>query len=259
MVHAIGVRDSVAVKSVTATCPAGTVVYGGGGTVDGPAGANVRLNGLRPVVSLLGLTGFESTATEDDTGNADDWSVRANAICGPELAGHQVVWQTSPRSSDSSRGAIATCPHGKKAISAGATVANGNGNVVLQFIMPNNNLDGASANAYEDETGYNGTWQLTAYAVCANSLLGLELVVSASPIGEGGHQSVTHQVECPDGKVVLGMGVYAFGGVPSLGELYLFWLFTSEDHPSAAIVHAGTDETGFATAWFAGAYAICAY
>jgi hypothetical protein len=209
------------------------------------------------VVNPVGLSGFQATATEDDTGYAGDWNVNAYAICGPKPAGHQVIWQTSPSTSDSSRSATATCPNGKKVISAGAAVANGGRDVVLQLIVPNNNLDWVAANAYEDETGYHGNWQLTAYAVCANSLLGLELVVGTSPVAEGSNTFA--DVDCPDGKELLGLGGHAFGGVPSFGELQLFFVYPHQGDPWSAIVHAGTDETGFATAWFAGAYAICAY
>jgi hypothetical protein len=258
VIDAISANDSVAIKSVTATCPAGEVVYGGGGTIGGGTGHDVRLSGLRPVVNLLGLSGFQATATEDDTGYADDWTVRAYAVCGPKLAGHQVVWQTSPSSSDSSRSATAVCPNGKKVISAGGAVANGGGGVVLQLIVPNNDLEWVAVNAYEDETGYTGKWQLTAYAVCANSLYGLELVAAASPVGDGSSTNLA-TVFCPEGKVLLGVGGHAFGGVPSFGELYLYFLFPQEGDPGGAIVHGTTDETGFATGWFVTAYAICAY
>jgi hypothetical protein len=261
VVEATSATDSVAIKSVTANCPAGGVVYGGGGLVDGGAGGgtghDVRLSGLRPMVNLLGLSGFRATATEDETGYASDWAVRAFAICGPKLPGYQVIWQTSPSSSDSSRSATATCPGGKKVISAGAEVINGGDDVVLQLIVPNNHLEWVAANAYEDQTGYNGNWQLTAYAVCANSLLGLELVVETSPVGEG--PSTYAQVECPDGKELLGLGGHAFGGVPSFGELYLVFVYGFQGDPWSAIVLGVEDETGFATGWFVGAYAICAY
>jgi hypothetical protein len=258
VVEATSASDSVAIKTVTANCPAGGVVYGGGGTIDGGTGHDVRLSGLRPMVNLVGLSGFQVTATEDDTGYAGTWAVRAYAICGPKLAGYQVVWQTSPSSSASSRSATATCPNGKKVISAGAAVANGGGDVVLQLIVPNNNLDWVAVNAYEDETGYNGNWQLTAYAVCANSVLGLELVVAASPVGDGSAMN-TATVACPDGKELLGLGGHAFGGVPSFGELYLYFVYPHQGDPWSAVVLGTTDETGFATGWFVGAYAICAY
>jgi hypothetical protein len=257
VVEATSVSDSVAIKSVTANCPAGGVVYGGGGYVVGATAHNVRISGLRPMVNLVGLSGFQATATEDETGYVGAWAVQAFAICGPKLAGYQVVWQTSPSSSDSSRSATATCPNGKKVISTGATVANGGADVVLQLIVPNNNLDWVATNAYEDETGYNGNWQLTAYAVCANSLQGLELVVATSPVDERAYKFAF--VECSDGKDLLGLGGHAFGGVPSFGELYLNAVYGFQGDPWSAVVYGWEDETGFATGWFVGAYAICAY
>jgi hypothetical protein len=257
IVEATSVSDSVAIKSVTANCPAGGVVYGGGGYVVGATAHNVRLSGLRPMVNLVGLSGFRAAATEDESGHAGDWAVRAFAICGPKLAGYQIVWQTSPNSSNSSRSATATCPNGKKVISAGAEVTNGGDDVVLQLIVPNNNLDSVAANAYEDETGYLGNWQLTAYAVCANSLQGLELVVATSAVADSAYRFVF--VECPEGKELLGLGGHAFGGVPSFGELYLTAAYGFQGDPWLAFVQGWEDETGFATGWFVGAYAICAY
>jgi hypothetical protein len=257
VVYAASATDSAASKSATATCPAGRVVYGGGGVVDGGTGPHVRLSGLRPVVTLLGASGFRATASEDETGYAGHWAIRAFAICGPQLSGYQVVWQTSARSSASSRSVAATCPGGKNVISAGAEVANGGGDVVLQFVVPSNHLEWVAANAYEDETGYDGHWQLTAYAVCAHPVPGLELVVEASPVVEG--SSVYASAACPDGKDLLGLGGHAFGGVPSFGELNLYAVYGFQGNPWSAIVIGTADETGFSPGWFVGVYAICAY
>jgi hypothetical protein len=255
IVSASSATDSMSTKSATATCPAGTVIYGGGGYLVGATGHSARLNGLRPLVTLLGITGFRASATEDDNGLAGNWSVDVYAICGPTLPGWQVIWSTSPSSSQSWRSATATCPAGKKVISAGAEVANGGGNVVLQLIVPDNGLGHITTNAYEDENGYNSSWQLTAYAVCANPLTGLQLVVGGET-PEGSHVAVA---ECPAGYELLGMGGYAVGGAASLGQLYLIALYGANASPWEAVAIGLDDETGFATAWTMGAYAICAY
>ena len=131
------------------------------------------------MINLVGLSGFRATATEDDTGYASDWAVQAFAICGPKLAGYQVVWQTSPSSSNSSRSATATCPNGKNVISAGAEVTNGGGDVVLQLIVPNNNLGWVATNAYEDETGYNGL-------LAADRVRRLRQLAAGAGAGRGG-------------------------------------------------------------------------
>ena len=76
-----GALDSTTVKTVTATCPAGTAVIGGGGhAVDSPF--HILLTGLRPVVTVFG-SGYQVTATEDESGFGSNWRLRAYAICPP--------------------------------------------------------------------------------------------------------------------------------------------------------------------------------
>ena len=81
--------------------------------------------------------------------------------------------------------------------------------------------------------------------------------MEASPVDEGAYKFAF--VECSDGKVLLGLGGHAFGGVPSFGELYLNAVYGFQGDPWVAVVQGWEDETGFATGWFVGAYAICAY
>jgi hypothetical protein len=256
LVTANSATDSATSKSATATCPAGTVIYGGGGHLfNVPQGDQVRLSGLRPLVTLLGLTGFRATATEDDTGYAGVWTVTAIAICGPVLPGWQVVWSTSPTTSNQWNSAAAHCPAGKKVISAGAEVSNGGRDVVLQIIFPDAGLDWVSTNAYEDETGYVGSWEVTAYAVCANPLLGLQRVTGVETI-EDSHVAAA---ECPPGYELLGLGGYAIGGAPSFGELYLSDLYPVDAAPWQAVMIGNEDQTGFDDDWITISFAICAY
>ncbi|WDZ83627.1 hypothetical protein [Micromonospora cathayae] len=75
-VAGIGVLDSNPVKSATATCPAGKLVHGVGGEIDGGAG-QVRLTGLEPISD----TQVRVTAAEDEDGFTGNWAPRAYAIC----------------------------------------------------------------------------------------------------------------------------------------------------------------------------------
>src|SRR5437016_5332521 len=93
VVSATSATDSTARKSATASCPAGTRLYGGGGTINGGAG-RVALTGLRPVPGVKGVVGrtdsFVATA-EAVPGATLTWSVSAFAICGPGLANLTLV------------------------------------------------------------------------------------------------------------------------------------------------------------------------
>ena len=256
LVNAASASDSTASKSATATCPAGTVIYGGGGNLyDVPDGDQVRLSGLRPIVTLLGLTGFRATATEDDTGYNKSWSVTAHAICGPALPGWQVVWSISPTASTSWNSATVNCPAGKKALSAGAEVSHGGRDVVLQLIVPDVNLNWVVGSAYEDETGYAGSWEITAYAVCANPPYGLQRVTGVETI-DGLHVASAH---CPAGFELTGLGGYAVGDATSFGQVYLFSLYPVNAAPWEAVAIGVDDETGFGGDWSAVSFAICAY
>ena len=255
LISVASASDSASPKSASATCPAGTVIYGGGGHLFNASGDQVRLSGLRPLVSLVGLTGFRATATEDDNGHAGAWSVTAYALCGPKLPGWQVVWSTSPSTSNPWNSASVNCPAGKKVISAGAEVSHGDDDVVLQIIFPDASLDWVSTNAYEDETGYNGSWEVTAYAVCADPLFGLQRVIGLEAV-EGSHVAAA---QCPAGYELLGLGGYSTGGAPSFGELYLNDLYPVNAAPWQAVGIASEDETGFGDDWITVSFAICAY
>jgi hypothetical protein len=256
LIAATSATDSTAAKSATATCPAGTVVYGGGGHLfNVPDGDQVRLSGLRPLVTLLGMTGFRASATEDDSGYNKAWSVTAYAICGPALAGWQVVWATSASASNQWGSATAHCPAGKKALSAGAEVSNGGRDVVLQLIVPDVSLGWVVGAAYEDETGYAGNWQVTAYAVCANPPFGLQRV-QGTPISQGVPVAAA---SCPAGFELTGLGGYAAGGAPSFGQVYLSSLYPVDAAPWQAVGIGVDDETGFGDDWNVVSFAICAY
>jgi hypothetical protein len=256
VVEATSVTDSATSKSAAATCPAGTVIYGGGGHLyNVPDGNQVRLSGLRPLVSLIGLTGFRASATEDDSGYNKAWSVTAYAICGPALPGWQVVWSISPTTSNPSNSATVHCPGAKKAISAGAEVSNGGRDVVLQLIVPDASLDWAVAAAYEDETGTNASWEVTAYAVCANEPFGLQRVTGVQDY-EDVHVA---SAQCPAGFELTGLGGYAVGDATSFGQVYLSSLYPVDAAPWEAVILGTEDQTGFGGDWMVVSYAICAY
>jgi hypothetical protein len=245
-VLAMSPADSSMTKSVTATCPAGTTVVGGGGYATG-APDQVFLTGLRPVVSLFG-TGFQALASEDDTGYSGDWWVVSYAICAPAPAGFGYGWHTSPSSSASSRTVTATCAPGKQVLGGGGIITGGGRHVGLTAILPAPGLTQVVAQAHEDETGHAGSWALTSWVVCAVPVPGLERVTAGPQTWP-----TSADVACPSSKQVLGVGgVVTNGG----GEVRLVRAYPYGSQ--GAWVVGWEDETGYEGAWTPTVVAICA-
>lgn len=241
--------DSSTTKTVIATCPAGTTVVGGGGhVVDSPY--RILLTGLRPVVTAFG-NGYQMTATEDGAGYGGAWRIRAHAICAPAPAGLQYRWTVGASSSQSSRGAAVFCPDGRKVIGAGAVVTGGGQRVGLRQVRPLAGLGGVLVGAHETETGYGGAWSLTAWAICAEPLPGLELVSAST--AAAGFQANSAQTQCPSPKRVHGVGGAVTGG---LGEVFLRGGFPTR--ADTAIAQGSVDGTGYGGSWGVLGFAICA-
>jgi len=147
---------------------------------------------------------------------------------------------------------VATCPTGKRLLGAGAEVSSSNGQVLLDDIRPNGTLTAVTVNAHEDETGNPANWSVTAYAICASPVAGLQRVSEVSGVDSSSSRVV--EAPCPAGKQMTGMG----GDITSAnGQVVLDALF-----PDATLTASGfaafEDDTGNAQTWGLTAYAICA-
>jgi hypothetical protein len=236
-------------KTVTATCPAGTTVIGGGGYISGDP-SQLLLTGLRPVVSWLG-TGFQALAAEDDTGYAGNWRVSSYAVCAPAPPGLGYGWLTSPTSSDSSRTVTATCSPGKRVLGAGGVVNNGGRDVSLGYILPTFDLTKVVVQAHEDETGQGASWSLTSWVVCADPPPGLQRVVGG--VGTTAWPTAAY-AGCPAGKRPFGVGGVITGGA---GEVKLLGAYPYVSQ--GAYVFGDEDATGYGGNWSPTAIAICGY
>jgi hypothetical protein len=234
-------------KSVTAQCPAGTTVIGGGGHAGNLSG-EVFVTGLRPVVSLFG-TGYQTIASEDETGYAGNWYVSSFALCAPAPPGLEYRWTTSPVGSQSSRGATATCTAGKRVLGTGAVINDGGRHVGLSHVLPTPAVaTQVAAVAHEDETGYGGSWSITSWAVCANPLPGYQRVV-----GTPTTFPTSATAWCPAGTEIHGAGGYLSGGWGQVRLVGVYpWLL------AGGYAVAQADETGYGGSWSPVAVIICA-
>jgi hypothetical protein len=166
----------------------------------------------------------------------------------------------SPNNSDAVKWATAFCPPGTKIVGGGAHVSTetGEGQVHLTGYAPHDDVptlgDYMIAFAEEDETGYAGSWSVTAHAMCMSSafLTGWEIVSLTGTGGSGSTQAVA--VTCPAGKDAVGIGATVAGNGP--GQVFLTGVFPSVGLRGTNAT-AAEDQTGYAGGWTVTAYAIC--
>ena len=157
--------DNGHARAVTATCPAGTLVVGGGESLSNGFGQ------VSPTDLQFGTNTVYAAAAPDDDGYTQPWSVTAYAICAPAgLPGLQRVYKfPTTQNSDPRRSETAVCPAGQQAIGGGWSVSQG----ILASEVLNIGLTfsgaGATASAAEDANGYSQSWGMLAQVVCADS------------------------------------------------------------------------------------------
>jgi hypothetical protein len=249
-VEAVSPLDSTATKSVTAACPAGTTVVGGGGKL-GSDSSHLLLTGLRPLWTLFG-TGYQVTGSEDEAGYGGGWQVWAYATCAPDPAGLQYRWASTGGGSQAARDMAVTCPEGRKVLGTGAVVTGGGQQVALRRVRPTADLRTVFVGAHEDANGYAGSWSLTAWAVCADPVPGQELRFDATN-GQGFALN-SAQAVCPAPKRIHGVGGMIIDGE---GQVSFRGLFPHLG--TTGFVQGALDEPGYAGPWLVYAFAICAY
>jgi hypothetical protein len=210
LVSASSGHNSLAGKQVQALCPAGLQVVGAAASVQDGQG-EVILTGYRPVAGRA-FHYVEAAAHEDDTGYASNWSITAYALCSPPIPGWELNHVTGATGSGSNGGAIALCGTGKLPLGLGGWVTNaGAGQVILNDVYLTSN-DGVGARAVENEGGYEGLWNVTAYAICSPPIPGHQAVYQSKPAS--GWNSVNPKslvLACPPGTQVHGVGARISG------------------------------------------------
>ena len=146
----------------------------------------------------------------------------------------------------------ATCPAGKRVLGTGGETSGADRQLLLDGLAPSADLASVTVNAVEDGTGTAGTWTVTAYAICAGPVTGVERTAQTSVTDSSISKVVTGP--CPTGKVLVGTG----GEINSAnGQVVLDAAF-----PTVALDGAGfaawEDDTGNAGTWSLTSYAICA-
>jgi hypothetical protein len=173
--------DSSTSKTVAAKCPAGKRVLGGGGTVTGGRG-QVVLQQLQPIQTATDDR-FVVNAREDETGYSSNWRLTAYALCADPLPGYAILPSTSgSRSSNSPQSTISFCV-GQTQVGFGGRINGGAGQVHLTNLLRDSNgtVNFTVIAALEDADGFDGDWNVTAYAVCANAPDNLTTASTTTP------------------------------------------------------------------------------
>jgi hypothetical protein len=247
-------------RSITAYCPPGKVIVGGGGRVRerGTPTHRLTLTRLEPSISIVTPTGirqgYQVTAATTDPASAGFWAVEAYALCALPITGRHIVATTSTNLADPMQAAAAVCPAGERVLGTGARINNKAGHGVgLQVARSSASGDIARAQAHESADGFPGTWSVAAFAVCAPEPSGYEVrtFISQERLSE---PVKTVTAECSGNRYLIGAGAavtkVASGSV-TLEQIYPLAVNALEVH---AAENAPTDEN-----WdFIVATAICA-
>jgi hypothetical protein len=246
--------DSSVYKSVTALCPEGTRLVGGGWEVVGAPGEIVMDDFIPSARSLLVGAGEIVGPGERSDGTTQPWAVVAMAVCANPPPGYQIVASTSAFAPGGSRTALVSCPVGKALIGAGASLSNGFGQISVAELYVAD--DFAQATAVDDEDGYSGSWSVTAYAICADPLPGLQITFDQTTFTSSSSKEAN--AGCPAGKRLLGAGWSVFGGSETSQLLAIFVNVFGHTTPPSVRTVGTVDANGFSGGWWIKAQAICA-
>jgi hypothetical protein len=252
------VSDSSTSKTVTARCPAGKRVLGGGGTVTGGRG-QVVLERLEPVQTATDDR-FVVGAREDGSGYSRNWRLTAYALCANPLPAYGILPSTSGSpSSNSPQSTISFCI-GQPEVGFGGRINGGAGQVHLTNLVGDSNgdVDFTSITALEDANGFSGAWTVTAYAVCASPNPPANLTrASATTPASSVNKSAT--VSCPAGTLVHSAGgqVLTPAGSGAADRRLIIDNVAIDSALGSVTVRAVEEETGTAANWSVRALALC--
>jgi hypothetical protein len=177
-VEASSVTDSSTVKSARAWCPVGERVIGGGAKIDSVS-HRLTLTEARPEQGLR--DSYVVSAAETPNFTDHPWSVKAYAMCAKPIPGMTMTTASTSHSSSDVQATAAGCPGGQRVIGTGAAISDRTGHVALHVARPSHPGDIARAQARETHSPHTLNWHVTAYAICAPTPRGYEVVFGESP------------------------------------------------------------------------------
>jgi hypothetical protein len=191
-------------KTLSAQCPTGTRVVGGGAQIAGGTG-HVILTALRPIAVSTGSS-YQATALEDQVGESGTWSLLVFAYCASgTLPGYEIVANTSAAASGQFSQAVATCSPGKQSLGYGGAINNGANQVDLHGLGEGSSISNrSSAAGLEDRDGFSGNWSVTSLTVCVKPSSVFDLAMVRVQSARDAQTTKTVTASCPSGKRATG-------------------------------------------------------
>jgi hypothetical protein len=171
------------------------------------------------------------------------------------VSGLSRVTTSSGSNSKALKRIAAVCPAGTRVVGGGGTVVNGRGQVVIQQLEPRQTVtdDRFVVGAREDQTGFAGSWRLTAYALCADPLPGQQITSNTLSASSDAVQS--QLAFCPSGQAQIGYGGRVDNGA---GQVHVTELFDFFGPPvGVTFLRAREDADGYAGSWAVTPFAVC--
>jgi hypothetical protein len=230
-------------KGAVVTCPEGTRVVAAGADVGGDGRGSVIIDDLIPTDNTVTAYGFEGYY---DT--TQSWFIRAWAICGnPRGSVRTATRESQGLWNRDQMDVTVTCPDGMVVLGTGASIRGGQGNILIESIVPTTHSVTVSASKLD----YNVPvvdWWVAAHATCGDEPGGREIV---SRITAGGPDDAFGSAPCDAGKVALGGGFAFSGGLR--GRMNLGYMIPTN---SGVTTHA-SEITPTTYDWSLRSYAIC--
>lgn len=171
------------------------------------------------------------------------------------VSGLTRVTASSGSNSRTLKRVAAVCPPGTRVVGGGGTVVNGRGQVVIQQLEPRHTAtdDRFVVAAREDQSGFAGSWRLTANALCANPLPGQQ--ITSNPLLASSDAVQSQLAFCPSGQAQIGYGGRVDNGA---GQVHVTELFDFFGPPvGVTFLRAREDADGYAGSWAVTPFAVC--
>ena len=188
-----------------ATCPGGTVPWGGGvGFTGGIASAGENINTSAP-------TGNGWEGRFNNSGTRPDDTFRVDAICAKQPAGYTTTFTTVDNPPGTQSAAIAGCPAGTRLFSGGTLSTADTVDVQLLSAWPL----GPQRFKSVMWNGSGTDQRLTTFAICGHRPAGYTMT-SASGADAGGPDTLIGGAQCPAGTSILGGGIHVTHPRPAI-------------------------------------------
>jgi hypothetical protein len=205
--------DSIATKTISVSCPAGTKIYQGGGDITIVTGAGSGKVILHQVFPTPNLDSVTVMAVETGvSGFSGTWNLRARAICGSPVANMVRVKKTGVSSVSNSKTTDASCPANTVAYGTGFALQGGGAGVVFadgSDLQPaggagSGTAVGSRVRATVDTAGFPVPWSIDALVICGSKAPGYELISAQTPFDATNPKSLS--MACSGVKKVHGHG-----------------------------------------------------